>query len=326
MKKELFTILLLFFVVFISVSLISHSPNDPSVNHQAFSSDNIQNLFGLVGAHLSGLLSGLFGLASLWIPLFIFLCALWYLTQKSPRQIIMTVVGGTVLLFSTAGILPIIRENVIVRGGEISSGGLTGSAISSFLVEYASTPGSVIILLFFIFSGVVITTGISASQFLSVIRDFTFVFLRFVGLKAVEANNAVMTVAGRIKDKGDRSGSGLNILSWESLGRLTDFRIDFKLISWKKEATQKEAGEKEAEQSISGLTVEQSSSGLTVEQSCSGLTVQDVEGSVSVETSGTVSPDADFSPLTALTRRINSFSSKKQGEEPSKNRIQPSEN
>ncbi|MBF0468460.1 MAG: DNA translocase FtsK 4TM domain-containing protein [Desulfamplus sp.] len=326
MRKELLTILLLFFVVFTSVSLVSHSPHDPSVNHQAFSSDHIQNLFGLAGAHLSGLLVGLFGLASLWIPLFIFLCTLWHLTRKSTRQIVMTITGGTVLLFSTAGILPIIREHVIVRGGQISSGGLTGSAISAFLVKYTSTPGSVVILLFFIFSGVVITTGIPASQCLSVIRDFTFIFLRFVGLKAVEANNAVMTVAGRIKDKGCGTGSDQNVSSWQSLGRLPDFRMDFKLISWKKEAKQKDAGQKEPEQSGSDLPVEQSSSGLPVEQGGSGLPVQDAEGSVSVDTSGTVSQDVDFSPLGALTRRIKSFSSKKQEEDSSKNRIQASEN
>lgn len=230
MKKELIVILLLFLVVFTSVSILSHSPQDPSINHQAFSSEHIHNLFGLVGAHLSGLLVGFFGVASLWLPLFIFLCAFWYLNQKkSGKQITMSITGGLMLLFSTAGLLSIIRKNIIVRGGEISSGGLTGSAISGFLLEYTNVAGSVIIILFFIFAGVVIATGISASTFVFTINRFVFLFLRFVGLKTVETHDLIIKVAGKIK-KGDSFNvsafSALKNLAKINLGRLANTRLD----------------------------------------------------------------------------------------------------
>lgn len=230
MKKELLVILLLFFVVFTSVSILSHSPQDPSINHQAFSSEHIHNLFGLVGAHLSGLLVGFFGVASLWLPLFIFLCAFWYLNQKkSGKQITMSITGGLMLLFATAGLLSIIRKNIIVRGGEISSGGLTGSAISGFLLEYTNVAGSVIIILFFIFAGVVIATGISASTFVFSINRFVFLFLRFVGLKTVETHDWVMKFAGKVKTRDSFNISGfstLKNLAKINLGRLANTKLD----------------------------------------------------------------------------------------------------
>ena len=45
-----------FLVVLTMVSLLSYTPTDPSINH-AKASGEVQNLFGLVGAHISGFLS-----------------------------------------------------------------------------------------------------------------------------------------------------------------------------------------------------------------------------------------------------------------------------
>lgn len=56
MKKELLAILLSFLVILTTASLVSYSSHDPSFNHQVFSSNRVDNLFGLVGAHLSGIL------------------------------------------------------------------------------------------------------------------------------------------------------------------------------------------------------------------------------------------------------------------------------
>ncbi|MBW1759255.1 MAG: DNA translocase FtsK 4TM domain-containing protein, partial [Deltaproteobacteria bacterium] len=62
MRKEIIGIFLFFFVLLIFISLLSYSPADPSINHSVPKIHHIHNFFGLVGAHLSGLLVGLFGL------------------------------------------------------------------------------------------------------------------------------------------------------------------------------------------------------------------------------------------------------------------------
>ena len=63
MRKEIFGILLFFLVIFTLISLLSYSPADPSINN-ARASGQINNLFGAVGAHLAGMLIGLFGLGA----------------------------------------------------------------------------------------------------------------------------------------------------------------------------------------------------------------------------------------------------------------------
>ncbi|MBF0241190.1 MAG: DNA translocase FtsK 4TM domain-containing protein [Desulfamplus sp.] len=194
MKKELLAILLLFLVVLTSVSILSHSPLDPSINHQSFTTENIHNLFGLVGAHLSGVIVDLFGVASLWLPMYLFLAALWYFRGKQSLEIAISMAGGLIIICATAGILSIIRDRVFINGGYVASGGFVGGAISDFLLEYTNTLGSVTILVFFIFSGVVLTTGISAFTLILIIRDYTFIALKFIGLKALETYNRFLSL------------------------------------------------------------------------------------------------------------------------------------
>lgn len=237
MKKELLVILLLFLVVLTSASLLSYSPLDPSINHQSFLSQDIHNLFGLIGAHLAGILVDMFGVASLWLPMFFFFAAFWHLKgNKSIRGIAIAMGGGLIIISATAGILSIIRETIFIRGGEVTSGGFTGATISAFLLEYTNTSGSIIIFLFFIFSGVVITTGISASALLLIIGNFIFIVLKFIGLKAVEAHNLVMTVCVRVKDNPTLSRENITSLtktglSVTGLDRLSGLRIDLESIS-----------------------------------------------------------------------------------------------
>ncbi|MBF0111369.1 MAG: DNA translocase FtsK 4TM domain-containing protein [Desulfamplus sp.] len=194
MKKELLAILLLFLVVLTSVSILSHSPLDPSINHQSFTTENIHNLFGLVGAHLSGVIVDLFGVASLWLPMYLFLASLWYFRGKQSLEIAISMAGGLIIICGTAGILSIIRDRVFIHGGYVASGGFVGGAISDFLLEYTNTLGSVTILVFFIFSGVVLTTGISAFTLILIIRDYTLIALKFIGLKALETYNRLISL------------------------------------------------------------------------------------------------------------------------------------
>ncbi|MBW2644333.1 MAG: DNA translocase FtsK 4TM domain-containing protein [Deltaproteobacteria bacterium] len=63
MRKEIVGILLFFLVVLTLISLLSYSPTDPSINN-ATSAGHIHNFFGLFGAHMAGILIGLFGLGA----------------------------------------------------------------------------------------------------------------------------------------------------------------------------------------------------------------------------------------------------------------------
>lgn len=243
MKKELIAILFLFFLVFTSVSLLSHSPLDPSINHQSFASENIHNLFGLVGAHFSGVLVDIFGIASLWIPMFLFFTSFWYLKGRDIKEILIAVAGGMILMITTAGMLSIIKKHLFIQGGNVASGGFIGGAISDVLLEYTNPLGSIIILLFFIFAGVVLATGISASELIVIIRSFAFNLLKFVGLKAVETHSVVMAFGGKIKNNGTLSRENLTNLTKAGLtktglDKLTDIKLDLKAITFKSNSNQ----------------------------------------------------------------------------------------
>ncbi|MBF0228818.1 MAG: DNA translocase FtsK 4TM domain-containing protein [Desulfamplus sp.] len=240
MKKELIAILILFFVVLTSLSLLSYSPLDPSINHQSFSSENIHNIFGIVGSHLSGILVDLFGVASLWFPLSLLLAALSYLRGKNFKEIVIPTTGSIIIMLSTSGILPIIKESVFIRGGMVTSGGFTGLAISRFLLEYTNIYGAVIILLFFIFAGVVVATGISASSLISIIKNFIFIALKFIGLKVLQTRDLAIKTFFRIRDNDALNSEKLNnltktVLKQVDFNKLTNFRLNLKTISFKKD-------------------------------------------------------------------------------------------
>ena len=77
MRKEIIGIFCFFLVIFTLISLLSFSPDDPSI-HNAKAGGEIHNLFGLLGAHLAGILIGLFGLGAFWIPLLLLLTSIHF--------------------------------------------------------------------------------------------------------------------------------------------------------------------------------------------------------------------------------------------------------
>ena len=152
MRKEIFGILLFFLVVLTLVSLLSYSPADPSLTHLVSASGrDIHNVFGLVGAYLSGSLVGLFGLGAFWIPPLMLLAAFWQIRNRSRKIMGLTVLGGLFLIISTGGLLSLFRSEYFFWNHPFSSGGIIGSPFSAFLAAYANRSGAILVLsLFFI--------------------------------------------------------------------------------------------------------------------------------------------------------------------------------
>jgi len=162
MKKELAGILLFFLVVLTSVSLFSYHVEDPCVGNNFFTiPDNIHNGFGLFGAHLSGFFIFLFGLGAFWIPVILGLISVWLLKERAPKIIYLTILGGLLLMISSGGISFLFKDEYELLGTNVSSGGVIGIAITSFLLKYANITGCIIILLFFMIVGFILSTGVS---------------------------------------------------------------------------------------------------------------------------------------------------------------------
>jgi S-DNA-T family DNA segregation ATPase FtsK/SpoIIIE len=164
MRKEIIGILLFFLVVFTLVSLLSYSPDDPSLLN-AVGIRDIHNLFGVFGSHLAGLLIGIFGLGAFWVPLLLLLSSMHILGGHSRKAILCTMIGGFLLIVTTGGLLALRQHSYVIFGNEFSAGGFAGIPFKTFLVKYSNPVGAVIILTLIWLIGFIMTTGFSLLAF-----------------------------------------------------------------------------------------------------------------------------------------------------------------
>jgi S-DNA-T family DNA segregation ATPase FtsK/SpoIIIE len=176
MRKEIFGILLFFLLVFTLVSLVSYHPQDPSVLN-ATAGEDIQNLFGMVGAYLAGILIGLFGLGAFWVPVMLLFLSIQFFGRRSAQALGLTLLGGVLLVVMTGALLTFKGDIFSVWGRPISSGGLIGIPLQRFLARYTNATGTFIILALVWLIGFILMTGFSLMSF----GDRCWLFLRAVG-------------------------------------------------------------------------------------------------------------------------------------------------
>jgi DNA segregation ATPase FtsK/SpoIIIE, S-DNA-T family len=164
MRREIYGIILFFLVIFTLIGLLSYSPEDPSINN-ARAAENIHNLFGFIGAHVSGLLIGLFGLGAFWIPILLLVASIHFFGNHPSRVMISTLVGGIILVVTTGSLLSIRHAEYLLFGNKFSAGGFVGIPFKAFLMTYTNTAGGVIILLLLWVIGFILATGFSLIAF-----------------------------------------------------------------------------------------------------------------------------------------------------------------
>jgi S-DNA-T family DNA segregation ATPase FtsK/SpoIIIE len=164
MRKEIYGIILFFLVIFTLISLLSYSPGDPSINN-ARPAGPIHNLFGVVGAHVSGMLIGLFGLGAFWIPILLLLASIHFFGNQPSRAMIATLIGGIILVVITGSLLSVKQNLFELFGNKFSAGGIVGIPFKAFLIKYTNTAGSVIILVLLWIIGFILATGFSLIAF-----------------------------------------------------------------------------------------------------------------------------------------------------------------
>jgi len=168
MRKEIFAIVLLFILILTAISLLSYHPTDPSINSQT--SGEVQNLFGLLGAHIAGFLIALFGLGALWVPVVLLVMA-FHVFLGSPRIVILVaLVGGGLLVVTTGGLLSLANTHYMVLGKRFSSGGIVGITFAAIVKDYISTTGGLIFLFTIWAVGFVMATRVSL---LGILRGLT---------------------------------------------------------------------------------------------------------------------------------------------------------
>jgi len=164
MRKEIIGILLFFLVIFSLISLVSYSPADPSFNN-AKAAGAIHNSFGPIGAHVSGLLIGLFGLGAFWVPILLLILSIHFFGNHPGKAAVLAVSGGILLVVSTGSLLTLFHDDYLIFGSRFSAGGIIGILLKSFLVNYTNVTGTVIILVLVWVIGFILATGFSLIAF-----------------------------------------------------------------------------------------------------------------------------------------------------------------
>jgi len=165
MRKEIIGIFLFFLLIFTLGSLLSYSPEDPSI-HNAKAAGDVYNLFGIFGAHISGILIGLFGLGAFWIPILFLLSSVHFFGDYHEKAIILIIAGGIILIISTGSLLAFQQNHFIIFGSKFSSGGILCTPIKSFLIKYTNHTGGAVILILMWLMGFIMATGFSLIIFL----------------------------------------------------------------------------------------------------------------------------------------------------------------
>jgi S-DNA-T family DNA segregation ATPase FtsK/SpoIIIE len=164
MRKEIVGIFCFFLVIFTLISLLSFSPDDPSI-HNAKATGSIHNLFGVLGAYVSGALIGLFGLGAFWIPLLLLLTSIHFFGDHPAQAKISTLIGGILLVVATGSLLATRQNAYVMFGNQFSAGGLVGIPLKSFLIKYTNFTGALIILILLWIIGFILATGFSLIAF-----------------------------------------------------------------------------------------------------------------------------------------------------------------
>ncbi len=164
MRKEIIGIFCFFLVIYTLISLLSFSPDDPSI-HNAKAGGEFHNLFGFLGAHLAGILIGLFGLGAFWIPLLLLLTSIHFFGDHPMKAKIATLIGGVLLVATTGSLLAMRQDAYLLFGSQFSAGGLVGIPLKSFLTQYTNFTGALIILILLWIVGFILATGFSLITF-----------------------------------------------------------------------------------------------------------------------------------------------------------------
>ena len=175
MRKEIIGILLFFVVVFTLISLVSYSPIDPSI-FNAGAKGEIHNMFGMLGAHLSGLLVRSFGLGVFWIPFLFLLLSIHFFSGQQGKAVVLTIIGGILLIITTGSLFALKQNYYLLFGSKFSAGGIAGTWFKSYVIQYSNSTGGIIIFILLWIIGLIMATGLSIVRFARHWRNLIYIF------------------------------------------------------------------------------------------------------------------------------------------------------
>jgi S-DNA-T family DNA segregation ATPase FtsK/SpoIIIE len=156
-KEELKGIVSILFSIFLFVSLITYSPQDPSIF--TYAERPVKNYGGAIGANLSDLLFSLFGYTAFVVPVFLIIWGLRRLLNKKGH--VVHLAGTFLFIISSSIFLGLVERTInsstliFVTSGVKSLGGMTGGLLSKLFHSGLSTFGAYIFSFLLIISSLI---------------------------------------------------------------------------------------------------------------------------------------------------------------------------
>src|SRR3954470_144565 len=144
--NELLGILLLAAAAFLVLCLGSHHPQDPSLLHRVPEDARAHNWAGAVGAQVSAMAFGFFGLTCFLIPFFLLVSGWRRLRRRGAPRVVGRGFGAILLLASTPALLQIGFGRLVWQDGSIAAGGAFGVLLADFLQSRLNFPGTLVVL------------------------------------------------------------------------------------------------------------------------------------------------------------------------------------
>lgn len=184
MKREILGIIFLVVALILAGSLLSYHPGDRLFWNVTGPVGETHNLFGPVGAHLSGALFFVMGLASFWLVIVFLAMALLSFTNRPIPAPSKNVTAVAILLVSFSGVLSLqLPETVSFRGDTIMTGGVVGLYLAGVTTRFLHHFGaSLLLTAIFVISFLVVTRVSLERAFSGIARALLRLIRRFRGL------------------------------------------------------------------------------------------------------------------------------------------------
>ncbi|HEX3552018.1 MAG TPA: DNA translocase FtsK [Thermoanaerobaculia bacterium] len=182
--SELLGLVLMAAGIFLVLSLGSHHPQDPSLLHRvAEDGARAHNWIGAVGAHISALAFGFFGLTCLLIPLFLLAAGWRRLRRRGAPRVVGRGFGALLLLASVPALLHLGLGRINWLDGSVAAGGAFGVLLTELLESRLDLAGTLVVLGLAVACGLALVVQSTLGDLLAAWRDR----LRQVWQKAVLA-------------------------------------------------------------------------------------------------------------------------------------------
>ncbi len=179
------------FAFFLLLALVSFHPGDPGWSQAGLQLD-IHNWVGATGAWVADLLLFSFGFLAYLMPFGSAFLG-WFLFQHIKEldefdylTIGLRIIGGLLMALGATGIASINFDDIY----NFSAGGFVGDVISSALIPYFNTAGTILLLLCFFCTGFTLLTGISWLTIIDKIGEGTL----WLGRKTLSAPQSLLAL------------------------------------------------------------------------------------------------------------------------------------